>query len=196
MLVQSAFLSLSALAGLVAGSPACTADKRIAAAQQIPDAYNNKALGGSAAGFAAVPFASDCTVQIYANGLPGVLVAVDDTTTRAVALSTRQAFSEVTGEYIDFPNNGTTDIMTNVVRPQLRQSGPWIKTLILFVDAGTSSHGACTFDVLCQRLSRLRSGKLRDRGCTGICNDSVGSRWDSSERSQYPRHFYHQLEPR
>lgn len=50
-----------------------------------------------------------------ANGAPPIPVAIDRTTTLAFADSTRQVFSEVTGQYKDFPANGTTDIITNVV---------------------------------------------------------------------------------
>ena len=49
-----------------------------------------------------------------ANGLPGVPVGIGRDGTIAFADATRQLFSKVTGDYIDF-KNGTTDIITNVV---------------------------------------------------------------------------------
>lgn len=43
---------------------ACTADKRLAAARQIPYAYNLQPLGASAAAFKEVPFAADCLTEM------------------------------------------------------------------------------------------------------------------------------------
>lgn len=50
-----------------------------------------------------------------ADGLPPVIVAVGGQAAHDFALLTRQVFSKVTGEYVDFAANGTTDIITNVV---------------------------------------------------------------------------------
>lgn len=102
-------------------STSCTSAQRIAGAERVPYTYNLIAAGASAAAFEKVPFAPDCVVLLYANGLPGVEVADTDTTTRAFATTTRQLFSKVTGQYVDFAN-GTTDVMTNVVcsKPRIR----------------------------------------------------------------------------
>lgn len=54
------------------------------------------------------------TSRRYPNGGPGVLVAIDGTTTLDFAIETRQLFNKVTGAYTDYAN-GTTIIHTNVV---------------------------------------------------------------------------------
>lgn len=50
-----------------------------------------------------------------ANGLPAVPVAFSGDTTFAIAVLTRQVFSDVSGEYKDFGANGTVLITTDVV---------------------------------------------------------------------------------
>lgn len=55
-------------------------------------------------------------VKSAADGLPPILVSTSDTIScYDFALTTRQVFSDVTGRYVDFPLNGTTDIIVNVV---------------------------------------------------------------------------------
>lgn len=51
-----------------------------------------------------------------ANGAPAVPVALTGTQTYDFAVASRQVFSHLTGEFIDFPSNGTTLINTNIVR--------------------------------------------------------------------------------
>ncbi|KUJ07452.1 uncharacterized protein LY89DRAFT_789560 [Mollisia scopiformis] len=103
---------LTVLNGFVAAQ--CTSADRIGYASQVPYAYNLSPLGASAAAFEAIPFNADCQTSIAANGAPAVPVAIDGNTTVVFAVATRQLFSTVTGNYIDFPANGTTDIQTNV----------------------------------------------------------------------------------
>ncbi|KAB8338716.1 hypothetical protein FH972_021661 [Carpinus fangiana] len=55
--------------------------------------------------------------RVYSNpnGLGAITVAVDGSTTYDFALATRQAFTRVTGEYVDFGDqNRTTVIKTEV----------------------------------------------------------------------------------
>lgn len=110
------FFSFAALFSNLAISNAqsCTADQRLAGAEAIPYAYNLTPLGAAAAAFNQVPFASDCTINIFPNGGPGVPTAVDGKTTVDFAIATRQLFSEVTGEYTDVPETFSTIIHTNV----------------------------------------------------------------------------------
>ncbi|CZT25460.1 uncharacterized protein RCC_11192 [Ramularia collo-cygni] len=96
------------------GPGECTPEYRLAGAQQIIFAYNRVQPGESAAAFQRLPLRDDCKVTILANGLPGVPVAIDRTTTVDFATASREAFSRVTGIYKDFPENGTTVINTNV----------------------------------------------------------------------------------
>jgi hypothetical protein len=60
-----------------------------------------------------------------ANGLPPIPVAVNGQTSYDFAVASRQVFSKVTGDYVDFPSNGTTEIITDVVSPRCR----WLSCL-------------------------------------------------------------------
>lgn len=62
-LYAAALISALISVGNLAPVKKCTAEKRIAAAQCVPYAYNQPDLGASAAGFAACPFADD--LQTY-----------------------------------------------------------------------------------------------------------------------------------
>ncbi|GAA5975446.1 hypothetical protein JCM11641_004266 [Rhodosporidiobolus odoratus] len=111
--LKTALLTAGALVSLVHASPVCTSEKRIAIVKQIPAAYNKNELGGTASGFAAIPFADSCPTFIAADGLPPVYVSQTGNDIRAFGTLTRQVFSHVTGEYTDFAN-GTTLINTDV----------------------------------------------------------------------------------
>jgi hypothetical protein len=52
-----------------------------------------------------------------ANDIGPVPFSDSGSSSEAFGIETRQLFSSVTGEYTDFPNNGTALITTNVVRP-------------------------------------------------------------------------------
>ena len=113
----SALLLAVSFTPITTAASVCTSAARLAGARQVPYAYNLKEPGASAAAFGQVPFAPDCVITVYPNGLPGVITAIDGPTSRAFAINSRQAFSDVTGEYTDY-ENGTTIIHTVVVRYQ------------------------------------------------------------------------------
>ncbi|KAH6716542.1 hypothetical protein DL95DRAFT_459602 [Leptodontidium sp. 2 PMI_412] len=92
----------------------CTPAIRLAGAQQVVTAYNTQGIGGSATAFASVPWGDECIITIAANGLPPIPVSYSGSSSYAFGVETRQLFSSVTGEYTDFPANGTALINTNV----------------------------------------------------------------------------------
>ncbi|KAF8865704.1 hypothetical protein BDZ45DRAFT_684226 [Acephala macrosclerotiorum] len=127
----------------------CTASDRLAIAAQIPNAYDLSPIGASNAAFDAIPFAPLCQTSIAANGLPPLPVAIDRSTTELFAKATRQLFSEVTGYYIDFPANGTTDIQTNVTLG-VRNIIPIPVTFFanVYLDFGTDLSGNCQINAV------------------------------------------------
>ncbi|KAG4420444.1 hypothetical protein IFR04_006460 [Cadophora malorum] len=92
----------------------CTPATRLAGAQQVVTAYNLQGIGESATAFSAVPWGDQCVITIAANGLPPVPFSYSGSSSYAFGVETRQLFSSVTGEYKDFPDNGTALIKTNV----------------------------------------------------------------------------------
>ncbi|KAK5168959.1 uncharacterized protein LTR77_006268 [Saxophila tyrrhenica] len=112
-----ALLTAATLTGLA--SAACSAETRLAGAKQVVYSYNLSGLGQSAAGFKEVPFGAPgagggCVTTLIADGTCPIPVATTGSGTYDFAVETRQVFSDVTGEYIDFADNGTTLINTNV----------------------------------------------------------------------------------
>lgn len=96
----------------------CTAEERLYWANQVPVAYS-KNDGTTYDTFNAIPFgapdhAGVCATLIYPNGGNGVPASVTGQGVVNFGTETRQLFSRVTGEYVDFPDNGTTVILTNV----------------------------------------------------------------------------------
>lgn len=68
------------------------------------------------------------TPNSAADGLPPIPVSYSGSSSYAFGVETRQLFSSVTGEYTDFPANGTALINTNVVRPPFPRPPPTPKT--------------------------------------------------------------------
>ncbi|KAH7346852.1 hypothetical protein BKA65DRAFT_595287 [Rhexocercosporidium sp. MPI-PUGE-AT-0058] len=95
----------------------CTPAVRLAGVHQVVTAYNTQGIGGSATAFASVPWGDECIITISANGLPPIPFSYSGSSSYAFGVETRQLFSSVTGEYTDFPGNGTALINTNVVTP-------------------------------------------------------------------------------
>ncbi|CZR61848.1 uncharacterized protein PAC_11745 [Phialocephala subalpina] len=146
-IVLLSVLLLSIFSSLVTST--CTTSQRLAIAAQIPAAYNLSPLGASYAAFEAIPFAPLCQTSIAPNGLPPVPVAIDRSTTELFAQATRQLFSEVTGCYVDFPRNGTTDIQTNVTLG-VRDIIPIPVTFSanVYLDFGVDLHGNCQINAV------------------------------------------------
>ncbi|KAE8445868.1 hypothetical protein EG329_012791 [Mollisiaceae sp. DMI_Dod_QoI] len=114
MILSGAILLLALLSILNAFAAAtCTAAQRLASSEQAVYDYNLSPAASDVA-FTQLPFAENCQISIAADGLPAVPVAVDRTTAVAFTIYSRDLFSSVTGEYLDFPANGTTVITTNV----------------------------------------------------------------------------------
>ncbi|KAK4626562.1 hypothetical protein CLAFUW4_04449 [Fulvia fulva] len=91
-------------------TPTCTAATRQTILEGIPNGFNAVAPGASAAFIASLPLIPSCSLTLFINGLPGLQVAPDASTTRNSALLVRQAFLRVTPSVpasVD-SGNGTT----------------------------------------------------------------------------------------
>ncbi|KAF2485853.1 hypothetical protein BDY17DRAFT_309143 [Neohortaea acidophila] len=117
--------SLLALAATALASPArraetvCPAATTLEYAQRVVYAYAQTAPGATYAAFESIPFgvggkSGACTTVIIPDGT-GCQIPVGTTGNGVVQFGTetRQAFSQVTGQYETFPN-GTSLIRTNV----------------------------------------------------------------------------------
>ncbi|KAF2165799.1 hypothetical protein M409DRAFT_55666 [Zasmidium cellare ATCC 36951] len=85
----------------------------------VPYAYSQPDPVSTYNAFNAIPFGvpdhnGSCGTVIYPNGGGPVPVAVTGSGVVNFGTETRQVFSKVTGQYVDFPDNGTTVIFTNV----------------------------------------------------------------------------------
>lgn len=114
----STFVSFSA--ALTTVSAVCEPSTRLAAARQVIYAYNLDDPGASATAFKDVPWGAPnaggaCLTTIIPDGSCPIPVALTGAGTYDFAISSRQVFSNLTGEFIDFPANGTVLINTEVV---------------------------------------------------------------------------------
>lgn len=89
-----------------------------------------------------------------ADGLPPVPVAVNRKSSYNFAVLTRQVFTKVTGQYVDFPANMTTDIITNVLCLPSTLS-PLTAVSDATTDVGRSSYDSSRRNFLRKRLSGL-----------------------------------------
>ncbi|SMQ46696.1 unnamed protein product [Zymoseptoria tritici ST99CH_1A5] len=121
---SSPMVALAAVVGSAVALPqftsgTCTPERRIAIAKQIPYAYSQDGVVAVYEAFHDIPFGvgnldGPCVTEIYPNGGGPVLVGVTGQGVVNFGTETRQAFSSVTGRYVDFPHNGTTVIYTEV----------------------------------------------------------------------------------
>ncbi|PIA88707.1 hypothetical protein CB0940_06836 [Cercospora beticola] len=124
----STLVACAAVLGSAVAAPApvpqfssgtCTAERRIAISGQVPFAYAQPGVTAVREAFRDIPFGvpdldGSCVTQIWPNGGGPITVGVTGNGVVNFGVATRQAFSSVTGQYVDFPQNGTTVIYTNV----------------------------------------------------------------------------------
>ncbi|KAM3424402.1 hypothetical protein BST61_g6409 [Cercospora zeina] len=122
----STVVACAAVLGSAIAAPApqfssgtCTAERRIAISGQVPFAYAQPGVIAVREAFQDIPFGvpdldGSCVTQIWPNGGGPITVGVTGNGVVNFGTTTRQVFSEVTGEYVDFAQNGTTVIYTNV----------------------------------------------------------------------------------
>ncbi|KAI5368181.1 hypothetical protein Slin15195_G033150 [Septoria linicola] len=114
----SILLATAALVGF-SSAQACTAAERIRISGLVPFAYSQPDPISTFDEFSKIPFgvpdlAGSCVTQIYPNGGGPITVGVTGKGVVNFGVASRQAFSSVTGQYVDFGANGTTVIDTNV----------------------------------------------------------------------------------